>query len=501
MRSTLLLLWCLFWLLPLSATAQGPELRFGYDLLARKQSAISGLHQLSLTYRTPDGYYLGQSLYSAASGSGGGFFVGGVEFGRSGTFGPLVEWDLGQFIGGGGGASQIEGDGLMLRTHALLQVPAGQLKLGLGVAWISLSGSEIETLAYSLSLSRPFDLRISAGRPQAAQPKSSGAEIKSFKPIYSLYLPRNSRKRSGSSLGRMHLLGAEFVFGSTDRSETFIQANGAAAGDAEGYADWFMGKRYFFSKTALQPMIELGLGTAGGGDVNTDGGLIFMAGAGTGYTFDSGIAVEVNLGVRRSFKGSFLALAPSLKASIPFGRAIAATRNRRSIRWQLSTGLSLQHPDRNYWKSGEKSGATPILFESGISFFILDHVYLAGQAYTAIDGEAGGYQLGLLGIGYQHDFGDKFSLSFESLLGAGGGAGVNTRGGLLMAYRLSADFWLSSSMALTCGFGQIATVKGDGMSPKTYHLGLKFPFSSWYRSAAQNQSGPALAKSPGPSRP
>jgi hypothetical protein len=66
------------------------------------------------------------------------------------------------------------------------------------------------------------------------------------------------------------------------------------------------------------------------------------------------------------------------------------------------------------------------------------------------------------------------------LIGTGGGAGVDTQGGLLLAYRVDADFWLNNSAALSFGFGQMTTVKGGGMSPDTYHVGLKLPFSSWH---------------------
>jgi hypothetical protein len=465
---------------PLSAFARGVELNLGMELFAKKQSDIEGMHQLSLIYRTESGYYIGQSLYSSVLGSGGGFFAGGVEAGLSGKLGHGIVWDLGQFVGGGGGASQVAGDGLMLRTHAALEVPVGKINLGLGASWIKISGSDISTPAYGLYLSQPLDLRISTGRPDAALPAESGTEIKAFKPIYSIYLPRSSAKRSGKILGRIQLLGGEFTFGSSAQSETFIQANGAVAGDAEGYADWFIGKRYFYRQGRLQPYAEIGIGTAGGGDVDTDGGLMTMAGLGARYDFSPGIVLEAALGARSSLEGGFLALTPNIKASIPLAQLPSAGRDERSVHWQLSTGLARQKPNPGYWKDHKNSSPSPTMFETAIDFFIMEHLYLTGQAYTAILGDAGGYQVGLLGIGYQHDFTESFSLSIEPLIGAGGGAGVDTNGGLLLAYRIDADFWLNNSAAISFGFGQMMTVKGGGMSPDTCHVGLKLPFSSWH---------------------
>ena len=467
-------------LTPLGAFAQGLELSVGLEKLAKKQSDIEGMHQLSLIYHTQSGYYVGQSLYSSVAGSGGGFFAGGVEAGYSGKLGRGIVWDLGQFVGGGGGATQVAGNGLMLRTHAALLLPVGKGNLGLGASWIKISGSDISTPAYGIYLSQPLNLKISTGRADAALPTEAGTEIKSFKFIYSIYQPHNSTKRSGRTLGTIQLIGGEFAFASSARSETFIQTNGAVAGDAEGYADWVIGKRYFYHQGRLQPYAELGIGAAGGGDVDTDGGLLAMASVGARYNFTPGIALEAVLGAKSSFEGGFLAFAPAIKASIPFSQ-LTGGRDDRSLPWQLSSGLALQRPNRGYWKGHENSSPSPAMFETAIDFFFREHLYLTGQAYTAILGDAGGYQIGLLGIGYQHDLTERFSLSLEPLVGAGGGAGVDTKGGLLLAYRVDADFWLNRSAAISFGLGQMRTAKGGGMSPDTYHVGLKFPFSSWHR--------------------
>jgi len=73
----------------LPALAAPPELvfRLGLDRLSRDQSDIAGLRGLSLFVVKERGYFIGQSLYSAALGQGGGFFVGGVEAGKYTPFG------------------------------------------------------------------------------------------------------------------------------------------------------------------------------------------------------------------------------------------------------------------------------------------------------------------------------------------------------------------------------------------------------------------------------
>jgi len=480
MRPFLLLLCLTLCLLPAPAAAEGLELRFGLDYLTRKQSDITGLHQLSLTYRYANGFYLGESLYSSALGTGGGFFAGGLEFGGAGKLGSTVGWEVGQFVGGGGGASQVTGNGLMLRTHAALDLPIADFRLGLGAAWLTVSGSDINTPSVTLTLVRPIDLRLSAGRPGTARPETTGTVLKAFRPLYSLYLPLHSQKRDGANLERMHLVGAEISFDTAALTETFIQASGVAGGDAEGYADWLLGQRYLFSQDTLQPFVELGVGTAGGGGVDTDGGLIVMAGIGGRYVFSNAAAIEAGCGLRSSIDGGFLALTPALRVSVPFAPAVGTANDPRGVNWQLRSGLTLQRPNTGFRKDRPDAGPAPLLYETGLNFFFHNHLYLTGLAATAIEGDAGGYQLGLLGIGYQQTISDKLSFAFEPMIGAGGGGGVDTRGGLLLGYRLNADFWLTDSVALSAGVGQMTTFKGGGMQPETFHLGLKIPFTSWH---------------------
>ena len=89
------------------AYAERPNLvfRLGLDALTTQQSAIDGLSGMSLFVVSKRGYYFGESIYSAAIGAGGGFFVGGVELGKTTQLGERFFVDASLFIGGGGGAT------------------------------------------------------------------------------------------------------------------------------------------------------------------------------------------------------------------------------------------------------------------------------------------------------------------------------------------------------------------------------------------------------------
>ena len=118
------------------------------------------------------------------------------------------------------------------------------------------------------------------------------------------------------------------------------------------------------------------------------------------------------------------------------------------------------------------------MIDTKIDLFVSENIYLSGQAYTALAGGAGGYQIGLVGLGYRHRLAPRWSLSGEAFVGAGGGAGIDTKGGLLLAYGLDLDFALTERMYLTVGAGQVMALQSGGMAPLTANLGLKFPFTT-----------------------
>ncbi len=462
------------------ALAKRPALAFrsGFDFFQLDQSAIEGINGLSIFYTTDQGYYFGESIYSAAFGAGGGFFVGGFEVGKHTPFGENLFWDASLFIGGGGGANQVPGDGLMLRPQVHLGYDFGNLRVGAGASWVSISGSEISTPAFTITLTRPMNLALYGGDFSGVKPLENITTISAMKPIMRVYYPQGSRKRGGVILQNMQLLGAEISFARTDASESFIQANGVVRGDAEGYADWLLGKRYFWGGDTFRLYADFAAGVGGGGAVNTGGGLIFSAGAGLRIKTGDRFALEFGASALTSLNGDFLALSPSAGFLLSFGAGRKTGAIPNTTHWQISTGLTQQLPNAGFRKSGVVNTGAPLMIDTEIDLFITRNLYLTGHAYTAIAGGAGGYQIGLLGLGYRIRLAPRWNISAEGLLGAGGGAGVDTRGGLLAGIKFDLDYLLTETIHISAGAGFISTLQGGGMQPVTLNLGLKFPFTT-----------------------
>jgi len=461
-----------------SAAAERPSLEFrlGLDYFTLDQSDIRGLNGMSILKTTPQGYYGGASIFSAALGNGGGFFVGGWEIGKRTAITDNLFWDASLFVGGGGGANQVTGDGLMLRPQVHFGYDFGDFRIGAGGSFTSVSGSGVSSPAFALTFTKPLNLELISGHPTSGFTLRGATQITSITPTFRTYLPINNKKRGGAELQTMELMGAELTFAKSNNSELFIQASGVVGGDAEGYADWVLGKRFLWGTAPLTFYADIGAGVGGGGAVDTGGGLIAAANAGARIKVLKRFDLALGFGIISSINGDFTVLTPTAKASLSFGAGNAETPE--TVRWQISSGLTQLLTGQNFRKAGATSSASPAMINVDIDVFLRDNLYLTGQAFTALSGNAGGFQMGLVGFGYTRTISDNFWLSGELLLGSAAGAGVNAKGGLVAGYKVEVDYRLSDTTRLTLGVGQVRTLQSGGLRPAMVNLGLKFPITT-----------------------
>ena len=110
-----------------------------------------------------------------------------------------------------------------------------------------------------------------------------------------------------------------------------------------------------------------------------------------------------------------------------------------------------------------------------INRFVADNVYLTGQAHSALSGGAGGYTVGLFGLGLQMPVGTGWRIGAEALAGAAGGGGVDTRGGALLQPMAYVDTDLGRSLSLRLAVGRVKALRGP-FSSNVLDVALVFPF-------------------------
>jgi hypothetical protein len=454
------------------------DFRLTLDSLTRDQSQLEGTIGLSLLYRLDNGFYTGGTLYSGAIGNAGGFFAGGYEIGKRFMLGNKLQLDSEIFVGGGGGASQVNGDGLMLRPSLSLTYQLDSFDLMAGIAWIDISGSDISTPAFTLGLQKHFGQEREHGQ---ASPGSDELQLAAVKALYKTVNPEGNTKLDGQALADIQLVGAELELQHTSSLAFFMQASGVVAGDAEGYAEWVLGIRGYHALGPMHLFADLGAGIGGGGAVDTGGGLIANANIGVAIPVGTSLSLEAGIGYNAAPGGDYSGIAPSIKLAKLFGSNQRGSSDSKSpSNWRVGAGITYIADNDDLRKPETESTGAPGLLNVQIDYFTHPRVYLTGQAYTAFTGEAGGYQMGLLGLGYQHPVAGDLAVAGELLLGAGGGALINTGGGALVGAKLELELPITGNVSVSLGAGWLSALKGDGMNGPTVNAGLDFRFATFH---------------------
>jgi hypothetical protein len=456
------------------------DVRHSINILNKDNDTLKALHSITASREIRKNLYFGQSLYSAILGDAGGLFIGGFEFSKRFQIKAKQSFELGMFLGGGGGAALIPGDGMMEKYFLNLNQKLNKDYTGsIGFSYLNITGSDISSATLNFSVAKTQNYATVFNHRKEII--SSGRFLVSVKPIIKQFLPKDNFTRSGTLLKKMSLVGIEATFAPTPYTltQSFVQTTGAVAGDGEGYADIQFGLRRHLSKTNINSFLEISTGFGGGGDVDTGGGLLGSVGFGASFPVFHGNKFEMGVQKISSLDGEFNAISPFIRTAIIFNKNKNLYTTKR--KWQLSFGVSNQSSNNKLRKAGIIQNSSVSLIENSVDLFINNNVYLIGNAQTVISGKAGGYAVGLLGLGYSHPISNLFSYSLEIQVGAAGGGGINTKGGMIKAARLEIDYNLKDNLAFSVGIGKMSTLMDkDGFNPTTYHIGLKTKFTTFH---------------------
>ena len=457
-------------------TPPGFELRTGVEVFQSEESTIQGLHAITVLWDFGNHTYAGQSFYSASRGDAGGAFFWGFEFGKRIPITRDFSLSFQGFLGGGGGAGEVPGDGLMSRVYGGGSYAISeQFALDAGVSYVRILGSPVDTLSYGAGLTfRP------GGWNETTPLAGSGVvqRLSAIRPSVRRFLVDDGRRaRNNSPQGAVTLAGAEIAFALNPASEVFVNADGAVDGDGEGYMNVLGGYRLFADLGAVRPFVDASIGFGGGGDIDTGAGLLLSAGVGGELVLSDRFSILGGVQRVQATDGDFGAWSPYLRGSVNLGRPGAdATAPRRPWRLTYSTAISHQFANADFRKPGDPRDASPTLNVTAIDVFLSQGFYVTGEAQTVMWGDAGGYALGILGGGYRFELSDRWAISVEGLIGAAGGGGVATNGGLIAGARAEVDYALTDALWLSGGAGYLQTLEGGGMAPVTVHAGIKIPF-------------------------
>jgi hypothetical protein len=398
----------------------------GYERLrlpgGERLGLVGGGYLLELT----PGWWFGPMVYGAATGHRGGLFTWGAETQRRWRMGEHWGVAAGVYLGGGGGAAAPVGGGMMVRPHADLMVDFGGLQAGLSASHTRFPNGQIGSTQIGLQLM--FDDRFAYAPPGHTGETLSfdgrgGIGADRMLPTVGRYIGR----KDGGSLG---YVGLRLEQQATSTLSATIEAAGAASGGADGYMETLAGLSWQWPVlgTPLHVGARGAIGLAGGGAVHTGGGPIAKGALTARWQITPAYALNFEAGQAKSFNGTFGAH----YAQVSFGAALgdvpnAGSTSSASTLHDMEWAFSLLH----YQHAQRKDGSTRPMSLVGLAFnrSLTPHWYLSGQAHSAIQGGAGAFSVGLVGLGARTRFGEAWSAGAEALVGAAGGGGVASQGG------------------------------------------------------------------------
>lgn len=465
-------------------------LRMSYEVLDIGPSETMGLAGVHYLVNVHPDWYVGASGFGALAGERGGFFTGGFTVGTGKRFASKWLLDAGLFVGGGGGGSAPQGGGMMLRPHLGVSRDIGSVMLGAGVSYVKFPDGGIDSAQLNLSLGIPFDVyygRASdAGKAvYAGDLFGLGLRETEWLATAGEYRPAgDARTTAGAAMSAsLKRVGFEYRRHFDAHRYFFVETAGAMGGQSDGFAELLAGAGY--RVPLLSPRLHLGAslaaGGAGGGQVDTGGGLVAKARVGLDYDLTPSLKLGLE-GGRIESAGSFSANFYSLSLGYRLGEVGAGARGGdrqgvdgvRLARWRL---VGVQHTSLD---AARKSSSNQDLSLVGLKIekFLTDSFYLTGQAHGAYAGDAGGYAVGLIGAGWEIPLREDGRLRFnaEFAAGAAGGGGVDVGGGAIIQPQVGLTWRLSQQFAARLEAGRVKALEGK-LDSNVVGLGLAYEFS------------------------
>lgn len=433
-----------------------------------------------LLFDVTDSVRLGVGTYGAVRGERGGFITLGVSGEMRQRFSPSWVGHAGLFVGAGGGRGgyTLSGGGLMLRGDVgLTYETAGYGNLGFGLSHVKFPSGVIGSTQPYLQYEYPFYSLLSSGwQAPAATGSSTGMRlvkpgVNEFSLVARSYkIPSSVVRDDGTPQHpSMGLLGVEWLSYVDDRWFLKLESEGAMGGQSNGYMQILAGGGYRLPLTGSTAVkFHAAAGPAGGGGVDTGGGLLLDAGIALQQKITKRTALELSLGEVRAPSRSFRAQSVGLKLDYLFGLPDVSAD---PVAWSALQGFDAQNlrvrvANQTYFKASPQWRNRSIddsVSNLGVQldYFVSPNWFVTGQGLAAYAGDAGAYMTGQIGAGAQWPLSERWFVEGEALVGAAGGGGLAVGGGLVVQGNASVGYRLSKSLSILATAGRVDAIRGD----------------------------------------
>lgn len=402
-----------------------------------------GMLGLQVNRRWDSGAYAGLGGWGAMTGERGGFITMGFDAGWRVRITEHLGLDTGLWVGGGGAGRASVGGGLMLRGHAGLSWETQRGTYNLEWSQVRFPNGAIDTGQVALTAVYPF--RMPAWNARAAEGLATPnlGHFREMSVLLTLqrYSPSQSVRALSGQPDRdpLDLGGLELRFSLGKHAFAVLDSAAAARGKADGYMDVFLGLGYgvdLVDSGNLRGVVKLAAGPAGGGNLDVGGGTAFKATVGLDAVIGRDGLLSLSGGFVATPSASFKARVVQIGVGRRFtfgGPSGPAAPSDWTWSW---TGWAFRPSFLRMAAAQRRGGVEPLPIElAGLHFShdLGSGFELIGQGNFATSGKAGGFAQGLVGLGWRSPalLGAGPRLRIQGMVGASGGGGVDTTGGLV----------------------------------------------------------------------
>jgi len=471
---------------PALLTPTASVLKLSNETLTLPGSEKLGMLGGEMLFDVGDKLRLGGGAYGAVRGARGGFITLGAAAELRRRITPSWVGHAGLYAGAGGGrgSNALTGGGLMLRGDVGMSYETGRYgNLGVGISHTNFPSGLIRSTQPYVQYEYPFHTLLGQGWNAAPSTRSAAwpdaaagyrvvrAEAYEFALVGRTYtIPAKVVQDNGlPQHASMHLLGIEWLSYQDDHWFLKLESEGALGGQSNGYMQILAGGGYRLavsSGTAIK--LHAAAGPAGGGQVDSGGGLLLDAGIALQQQIARRMSMELSLGAVRAPSASFQARSAGLKLNYQFGLPeLAASPVRLDALKEFEPRhLRLRLASQTYLKADPQwrgSFAERPVSNLGVQldYFVSPQIYLTGQGLAAYAGQAGGYMTGQVGMGRQWPLSADWSVEAEALLGAAGGGGLAVGGGLVGQANGNIVYRMSDAWSLLGTVGRVESPRGN----------------------------------------
>ena len=464
-------------------------------------SETMGMTGATLWWGATKDLKLGVATYGATRGQRGGFITLGVAGELAHRWSPQWLSTAGLFVGAGGGrgGQPLAGGGLMLRTDVGLGYDLSRGgRIGAGVSHVRFPDGTINSTQpyvrydhnfHSLWVGglAPPELRRAVAQPAGSASLPWGAQefalvVRDVRVAAPAGAPANTP---------MQLLGIEWTSDLDPQWFVKLGADGAMGGQSSGYMQILAGGGYrlpLWQGGSLK--LHAAAGPAGGGAVDTRGGLIWDSGVALQQRVSRNDSLELAWGKVGHFSGHFKGDAVGLKWVHHFSTPEVGAE---PVRLSALRGLDAHHlrirlAQQTYIQGapGWRNSYADLNVDNlgvQLDYFLSPanpstQWFVTGQGLAAYKGQAGAYMTGLVGMGTQRSLRGAWFAEAEALVGAAGGGGLATGGGLVGQLNLGLGYRWSKHVSVMGTAGTMTALGGD-FRAKVLGLGLVYDLTTF----------------------